>query len=37
MRKIVGAIAWVMLPLAIIVVAWEAAKDWVESKVILDK
>jgi hypothetical protein len=36
MRKIVGAVSWLMLPLAIIVVAWQVAKDWVEKEFILD-
>lgn len=36
MRKIVGAVSWLLLPLAIVVVAWEVAKDWVEKEVILD-
>jgi len=36
MRKIVGAVSWLLLPLAIVVVAWGVAKDWVEKEVILD-
>ena len=36
MRKIVGVVSYLMLPLAIMVVAWEVAKEWVEKEVILD-
>ena len=35
MRKIVGAVAYILVPLAIVVVAWGYAKDWVERMITL--
>ena len=36
MRKIVGAVAYTLVPLAIVVVAWGYAKDWVERMILLE-
>ena len=37
MRKIVGAVAYILVPFAIVVVAWGYAKDWVERMITMSE